>query len=144
TMFFLSGRILARYRTTELGRVSGLLYTMPVTGGLFAAGMVALVGLPPFGLFLSKFAVVRAGFAADRPWLMASVLALLGVAFVGLVANRSPLVYAAPPRGVVRGATPVFVLAPLVLWGAVLLVLGLTIPPPVEALLTRVVEIVAR
>jgi len=32
-MFFLSGRILDRYRTTELGGVSGLLRAMPVTGG---------------------------------------------------------------------------------------------------------------
>ena len=53
-MFFLSGRILERYGTTELGRVSGLLAVMPLTGGLFAAGMIALIGLPPFGLFLSK------------------------------------------------------------------------------------------
>ena len=77
-MFFLSGRILDRYRTTELGGVSGLLVTMPVTGGLFAAGMIALIGLPPFGLFLSKFALLRAGFAAGRPWLMAAVLGVPG------------------------------------------------------------------
>ena len=63
-MFFLSGRILDRYGTTEIGGVSGLLAAMPWTGGLFAAGMLALVGLPPFGLFLSEFALFRAGFAA--------------------------------------------------------------------------------
>ena len=143
-MFFLSGRILDRYRTTELGRVSGLLSTMPVTGGLFAAGMIALIGLPPFGLFLSKFAVVRAGFAADRPWLMAAVLALLGVAFVALVAHLNRMLYGATPPEVAVGETRVFDLVPLVLCVAVLVVLGLTIPPPVESLLARVVEIVAR
>ncbi len=62
-MFLLSGRILDRYRTTEMGEISGLLRTMPVTGGLFAAGMLALAGLPPFGIFFSKFLLVRAGFA---------------------------------------------------------------------------------
>src|SRR5262249_34057698 len=102
-MFFLSGRILDRYRSTEVGRVSGLLTTMPVTGGLFAAGMIALVGLPPFGLFMSKFALVRAGFAADRPWLMAAVLTLLAVAFVALVAHLNRILYGTPPPHVARG-----------------------------------------
>jgi hydrogenase-4 component F len=142
-MFFLSGRILDRYGTTELNRVSGLLSAMPVTGGLFAAGMIALVGLPPFGLFLSKFAVVRAGFAADRPWLMAALLALLVVAFVALVAHLNRMLYGTPPEGVARGETHLLGLAPLVLCAAVLLVLGLTVPGPLDALLTQVVEIVA-
>ena len=102
-MFFLSGRILDRYRTTELGRVSGLLSAMPVTGGLFAAGMIALIGLPPFGLFLSKFAVVRAGFAAGRPGLMALVLALLVVAFVALLTHLNRMLYGPPPPDVAVG-----------------------------------------
>src|SRR6266496_4299214 len=142
-MFFLSGRILDRYRTTELGRVSGLLSTMPVTGGLFAAGMIALIGLPPFGLFLSKFAVVRAGFAADRPWLMAVVLGLLVIAFVALVAHLNRMLYGAPPGDVAVGETRLWGLLPLVLCVAVLLVLGLTVPRPVDALLTRIVAIAA-
>src|SRR6266508_1214496 len=47
-MFFLAGRILHRYRTTEISGVSGLLRAMPWTGGLFAAWMLACIGLPPF------------------------------------------------------------------------------------------------
>ena len=109
-----------------------------------AMGMIALIGLPPFGLFLSKFAVVRAGFAADRPWLMIAVLALLAMAFVALVAHLNRMLYGATPPDVAVGEIRVFDLAPLVLCMAVLVVLGLTIPAPVEALLTRVVEIVAR
>ncbi|HWC01750.1 MAG TPA: proton-conducting transporter membrane subunit, partial [Methylomirabilota bacterium] len=83
TMFFLAGRVLHRYGTTEIGRVSGLLRTMPWTGGFFLVGALALVGLPPFGPFVSELALVRAGFAAGRWWLMGLVLALLTVAFVG-------------------------------------------------------------
>src|SRR6266536_745635 len=142
-MFFLSGRILDRYRTPEMLRVSGLLSTMPVTGGLFAAGMIALIGLPPFGLFLSKFAVVRAGFAADRPWLMAVVLGLLVIAFVALVAHLNRMLYGAPPDDVAVGETRLWGLLPLVLCVAVLLVLGLTVPRPVHALLARIVAIAA-
>ena len=126
-----------------MGRVSGLLSAMPVTGGLFAAGMIALIGLPPFGLFLSKFAVVRAGFAAGRPWLMAVVLGLLVIAFVALVAHLNRMLYGAPPDDVAVGETRLWGLLPLVLCVAVLLVLGLTVPRPVHALLARIVAIAA-
>jgi hydrogenase-4 component F len=143
-MFFLSGRILDRYRTTELGGVSGLLVTMPVTGGLFAAGMIALIGLPPFGLFLSKYAVLRAGFAAGRPWLMAAVLGFLVVAFVSLVTHLNRMLYGPPPATVAVGESRRWGLVPLGLCAAILVVLGLTVPRPLESLLTRVVEIVAR
>jgi formate hydrogenlyase subunit 3/multisubunit Na+/H+ antiporter MnhD subunit len=32
---------------------------MPWTAGLFAVGILALIGLPPFGLFVSEFALSR-------------------------------------------------------------------------------------
>ncbi len=141
-LFFLAGRVLVRYGTTELGRVSGLLRAMPATGGLFAAGMLAVVGLPPFGLFLSEFALLRAGFAAGRPWLMAIVLTLLGIAFVALVAHLNRMLYGMPAPGVAVGEGDRWQLLPLALCVAVLVTLGLTVPPPVAALLDRIVEIV--
>jgi hydrogenase-4 component F len=115
TIFFLAGRVLHRYRSTEIAHVSGLLKTMPWTGGLFAAAMLAVIGLPPFGLFISEFALFRAGFAVGRPWLMGLVLALLVVALV--------------PLGVCLAA---------------LGVLGLTLPAPLRALLEQIVEIAGR
>src|SRR6266849_1039150 len=96
-MFLLSGRILDRYRTTEMGEISGLLRTMPVTGGLFAAGMLALAGLPPFGIFFSKFLLVRAGFATGHAWLMAIVLALLLAAVVAMLTQINGMLYGARP-----------------------------------------------
>ena len=112
-MFLLAGRVLARYRTTDIAGVSGLLRSMPGTGGLFLAGTLALVGLPPFGLFLSELALLRAGFAIGRPWLMGIVLALLTVACVGLVAHANRMLYGPPTAGVVAGERGAWRLAPL-------------------------------
>jgi hydrogenase-4 component F len=143
-MFFLSGRILDRYRTAELSGVSGLLTAMPATGACFAAGALALVGLPPFGLFLSKFAVLRAGFAAGRPWLMAAVLGLLIIAFVAVVSQLNRMLYGAPPADVPVGERRGLGLVPLGLCVAALVVLGLTVPRPVEVLLDGIAEIAGR
>ena len=141
-MFFLAGRVLHRYGTTEISRVSGLLKVMPWTGGLFAAGMLAVIGLPPFGLFISEFALFRAGFAAGRPWLMGLVLALLAVAFVSMIGHLNRMLYGAPPAGVPVGETDRWPLVPLGACVTALVVLGVTLPTPLQALLRQIVEIV--
>jgi hydrogenase-4 component F len=143
-MFFLSGRILDRYGTGEIARVSGLLRVMPWTAGLFAAGMIALLGLPPFGMFLSKFTLLRAGFAGGHGGLMTAVLALLAVAFVSLLAHLNRMLYGAAPAGVRLGEGNGWALLPLAGCVAALVVLGVTVPAPVTALLDRIVEIAGR
>ncbi|HEU4366831.1 MAG TPA: hydrogenase 4 subunit F [Methylomirabilota bacterium] len=144
TMFFLAGRVLHRYRTTEIDGVSGLLRTMPWTGGLFAAAMLAVIGLPPFGLFISEFALFRAGFAAGRPWLMGFVLALLTLAFVSMIGHLNRMLYGAPAAGTVVGEGNAWPLVPLGVCMAALVVLGLTLPAPLRTLLEHIVEIVGR
>lgn len=140
-MFLLSGRILERYGTGDLRHVSGLLRTMPVTGWLFGAGMLALVGLPPFGLFVSKLALLRAGFATGHAWLMALVLAFLAVAFISLIGHLNRMLNGAPPADVAIGEGGRWALVPLVLCVLVLALLGVVLPEPVETLLDRIVEI---
>ncbi len=139
-LFFLSGRVLQRYRTTQIGKVAGLLQTMPATGGLFAAGLLALAGLPPFGIFISEFSLLRAGFAAGRFWTMGLVLVLLTVAFVGVIAHLNRMLYGVPSSEVPRGEPSRWPLVPLTLCLAALVVLGLAIPPPLERLIAEIVE----
>jgi hydrogenase-4 component F len=143
-MFFLAGRVLHRYRTTEIAAVSGLLATMPWTGGLFAVGMLAVMGLPPFGLFMSEFALFRAGFVAGRPWLMGLVLALLTVAFVSIIGHLNRMLYGASTVGVPVGERPAWPLLPLGVCLTTLVVLGITLPTPLQTLLDRIVEVVGQ
>lgn len=139
-MFLLAGRVQHRFHTAEVAGVTGLLRVMPVTGGLFAAGTLAILGLPPFGLFVSEWALLRAGFAAGRPWLMGVVLVLLVVAFVGVLRHLNRMLYGPATAGVARGESEAWSLVPLVLCLAILAVLGLTLPSPLAVLLERAVE----
>jgi hydrogenase-4 component F len=141
-MFLLAGRVLLRYRTAEIDGVQGLLRTMPWTGGFFAAGMLAVIGLPPFGMFVSEFALVRAGFAAGHPFVITLVLALLAVGFIGIVAHLNRMLYGPPPSGVPHGETSRWALLPLGACLGALVVLGLTVPPAVERLLAGIAGIV--
>lgn len=139
-MFLLAGRIQHRFHTAEVAGVTGLLRVMPVTGGLFGAGTLAILGLPPFGLFVSEWALVRAGFAADRPWLMGVVLVLLVVAFIGVLRHLNRMLYGPATAGVVTGETEKWSLIPLALCITILAVLGLTLPPTLAVLLERAAE----
>jgi hydrogenase-4 component B len=50
--------------TREIDRLGGLLRRMPVTGGSFLLGSVAISGLPPLNGFVSEFLVIVGAFTA--------------------------------------------------------------------------------
>jgi hydrogenase-4 component F len=115
---------------------------MPLTGALFAGGMLAIVGLPPFGIFISEFALFRAGFAANQPWLMGVVLILLAIVFVSMIRHLNSMLYGPPPPDVSVGEPRDWRFILFAIDFAALVVLGLALPRPVGTLLNQVVSIV--
>jgi len=142
-MFFLVRGIEAKYNSSLIKDVRGMLRVMPWSGGLFAVGILALVGLPPFGLFISEVALFRAGFSMHHPWLMGTALALLGVAFISFIAQLNKMLYGPVPQGISVGEvdSPSWIM-PLLIPLVVLVALGLTLPMPLVSLLNSIVEIV--
>jgi hydrogenase-4 component F len=145
-LFLSSGDVSLRYKTREASQVSGLLAAVPVTGGALLLASFAVLGSPPFGLFLSELTIVRAGFASASPVFPLLLLFLLGLAFVafarttaGMVTGRPPDQLASPYRG---KAVAVSTVAPLVLGLAALLVLGLWIPVGLDAVLRHSIEVI--
>jgi hydrogenase-4 component F len=141
TMFLLAGRIQQRYRSAEISDVSGLVRVMPVTAGFFAAALFAIAGLPPFGLFISEFALFRAGFAAGRTGLMVVVLVLIVVAFIALVRNLDQMLYGAPAESTPTGESDHWALALFGICFLLIVFLGVIVPSPLSRLLSKVVEI---
>jgi hydrogenase-4 component F len=133
--FLLAGRILDRYKTTEIGRVTGLLRVMPWTGGLFAMCILALVGLPPFGLFVSEFLLIQAAVGDGKMWLAAVVLLLLLTAFISLFSHLHRMLYGDVPESIHAGEPRDWPLVVLVVPPAVLVVLGVTLPTPISTLI---------
>jgi hydrogenase-4 component F len=138
--FLLAGRILHRYHTTQIDRVTGLFRVMPWTGVLFAGGIMALVGLPPFGLFVSELLLVQAAIVGRQPWLAAVVLLLLLIAFVSLLAHLNRMLYGDTPAGVRVGEGREWATVALVFPVAVLILLGVVLPGPVSALINQCVS----
>lgn len=143
-LFLLAGRLRAAYASAEIDDVRGLLTTLPWTGRAFLAALLALIGLPPFGLFISEVMIVAAGFQAGRPALALAVLLILVVAAGGILRSGQRMLFGPPtPLAVpppARWATAVPVAVALAALGAS----GLAWPPGLAAALERVVGAVTR
>jgi hydrogenase-4 component F len=119
------------------GGVQGAIRRVPLSGSLFLAGFLAITGSPPFGPFVSEFTIVRAALGGGQYLAGGLFLLLLGVVFVGMGATVLAVVQGRPGAetktagfrdGVGTGG-------PVLLFMALVLMLGLYIPPPLQSLL---------
>ena len=96
-MFFGAGSIMRAYGTKRIPSIHLVGQNYPVLGGLWLAGAVAITGAPPFALFLSELAIIRAGLAVSHWLLVALIAILLVVIFVGFL-NHFREMYFEEPR----------------------------------------------
>ncbi|PYO48705.1 MAG: hypothetical protein DMD84_20290 [Candidatus Rokuibacteriota bacterium] len=140
-VFLLAGRIRAAYGTVELAGVRGLLRTLPVTGRAFLVGVLALMGLPPFGLFTSEVMIFAAGFREGHAWAAAAGLVLVVVAFGGLLRAAHAMLFGSPPA--VRRAPAGWIAAvPMAAALIALVSTGLAWPPGLAAALELAARVV--
>ncbi len=136
-LFLSAGNIHRAYGSKNTEQVRGAISRLPLSGSLFLAGFLAITGSPPFGPFISEFAILNGAFDAGRFVTAGLYLFLLLVIFVGMSATVLRVVQGRAPAesrttayrdGWLTGA-PVVGLMGLVL------LLGLHIPGPLNTLL---------
>lgn len=94
-LFFGTGNILLRWKSTKFENVSSVMTVLPYTGSLFVLGLLALLAVPPSPLFLSEYMGFMRLFTLHP--LLAGVLLLSGaVIFAGFIRNMMPMLYAKP------------------------------------------------
>jgi hydrogenase-4 component F len=111
--------------------------TLPASAALLVLGLFAVTGSPPFGLFVSEFTILRAAIDGGHPWIAAVMLLTLAIIFVGMAALVLGMALGEPAPGAVPvRESPWLVAGPVVL-AAVVLMLGVYIPGPLQDVLTR-------
>ena len=105
-LFLAAGNILALYRTKSTTRVRGVLRTLPITGVLWLAGFLAIVGSPPFGPFLSELTILKGVLDAGRPLVAVAYLSALAVVFVGMATIFLRMAYGLPPAALCGDGSP--------------------------------------
>jgi hydrogenase-4 component F len=140
-LFVLAGRIKAAYGSAEIAAVRGLATGMPRTGRAFLLAMLALMGLPPFGLFVSEIMIFRAGFEAGFLGIPLAGIALLVLAFAGLLRALHRMLYGTESRAVAEIATWAHTV-PVIIALALLVVTGIAWPAGLAAALDTIAAVV--
>lgn len=96
-LFCSAGQILILERTTRMDGVRGLLSRHPALAAVFGVGFLALLGLPPFSLFVSELGLARAAAADGLGWVIAVALGLLVIVFVAISAHLTPMILGSGP-----------------------------------------------
>lgn len=136
-LFLAAGNILGAFKTKTISQVSGILERLPLTGILWLAGFLAITGMPPFGLFLSEFAIVKAMIEQGRFGIAAAFLGVLTLIFAGMASAFLKMAQGPVPRETTETShreSFTHVVPPLAL-GTLTLLLGLYVPPAVNRLL---------
>ncbi|HBB65930.1 MAG: NADH dehydrogenase [Elusimicrobia bacterium GWA2_56_46] len=83
-LFFISGLILAAYKTKNIPDVKGLIRRAPAAGILWLAGFFLITGTPPSGIFLGKFMILKTAVSGGHYAAAAAFLFFLAVVFAGM------------------------------------------------------------
>jgi len=140
-LFLVAGGILAAYRTKNCSGVKGLARAMPVTGALWMAGFLSITGTPPFGVFVSKFMILREAFLGGHAWVGVAALAILALIFVGFTLVVLRMTQGEAPEGgrdTFREAA--WAVVPPAALAAGVLALGLWIPSWLERVLAQAAQ----
>lgn len=137
-LFLLSGNILAVYHTRSCHDARGVSRALPVTAALWMAGFLAIVGSPPFGIFVSELTILKAMLAGNHVVAACFYLGLLAVIFIGMSVPVVRMVQGPLPPAVTRPGRESWlsVAPPLALLSATL-VFGLYLPAGLTDFLRR-------
>ena len=124
-IFFTVGHATQKTGTQMMDQIRGLMVTNPTIGWGMMLGTLAILGMPPFGVFASEFLILTTAMR-EQPWAAPILLVSLAVAFAAMFMRVQAMVFGEttakrlpyPPAMI-----PVFVHL------AIVLMLGLWIPP---------------
>ncbi len=100
-IFFAVGHVAQVKGTQKIADIRGLTESHPTLGWGLVAGVAAIAGLPPFGLFLSEFLIVSSTFARQPLPTVALVLGLL-IGFGALLLCLAGVAFGKPHGGMTK------------------------------------------
>jgi len=123
-IFFTVGHATQKAGTQVMSEIRGLIKVNPTVGWGLMLGVMAILGMPPFGVFASEFLILTTAMR-EQPWAAPFLFLALGVAFASILIRVLPMVFGdttLKPLAHPPALVPVFVHLMLAL------VLGLYIP----------------
>jgi hydrogenase-4 component F len=124
-IFFTVGHAAQKAGTQAMDEIRGMITISPLVGWGLILGSLAILGMPPFGVFASEFLILTTAMRAE-PWATPFLLVALGIAFAAVFSKVQPMAFGDPVAARLShrpSMLPVFVHL------AIVLMLGLWMPP---------------
>jgi hydrogenase-4 component F len=140
-LFFSAGNVRHHADTLRMDGIRGLSRSLPQTTAALLVGGLAIVGLPPFSLFISEFAILSEAFAQARYLVAILFLAALSVVFGGFAFHFLRMLCGDPER---RPEHPKLIPSEYISMGVAalcLLLFGAWIPHAFSALLQEAMAV---
>jgi hydrogenase-4 component F len=128
-IFFTVGHATQKTGTQNMDGIRGLIEQSPTVGWGLALGTLAILGMPPFGVFTSEFMVLTTAMH-EQPWATPFLLISLGVAFAAIFGKVQPMVFGETNAARLPHRPA---LIPVFTHLAIVLALGVYIPPYLAA-----------
>ncbi len=125
SIFFTAGHAAQKTGTQLMEHIRGLITLSPTVGWGLMLGSLAILGVPPFGVFTSEFLILTTAMRT-QPWATPILLAALAVAFAAIFSKVQPMVFGETSG---RRLPHPPALLPVFAHLAIVLLLGLYIPP---------------
>lgn len=91
-IFFAVGHAAQKAGTQVMDEIRGLIKVSPPVGWGLTIGSLAILGMPPFGVFASEFLIITTAMR-EQPWATPFLLLALGVAFASVFGRVQPMVF---------------------------------------------------
>ena len=124
-IFFAVGHATQKAGTQVMSEIRGLIKVSPTVGWGMMLGSIAILGMPPFGVFASEFLILTTAMR-EQPWATPILLLALGVAFASVLGRVLPMVFGETS---VRRLAHSPSLLPVFVHLGLGLMLGLYVPP---------------
>lgn len=141
-MFFASGTISQKYETKAISKIRGIIKTMPLTGVLFLIGGLAILGLPPFSVFLSEFLVLSSGFSSGQFVAILFMIIFLIAIFAAFMKHFIRMTFGNPEKEMRKGELGKLAIIPMIILGALTIVFGIYIPDQLRELTSDAASII--
>ncbi|MFA6062535.1 MAG: hydrogenase 4 subunit F [Gallionella sp.] len=124
-IFFAVGHAVQKAGSQQMDNIRGLIRLSPTVGWGLMLGTLAILGMPPFGVFASEFLIITTAMH-DYPWTTPFLLVSLGMAFAAIFGRVQPMVFGETPAVRLPHAPA---LIPVFIHLLLVLMLGLYMPP---------------
>ncbi len=92
-LFLTSGEIMEVEGTSQIAETRALVVRRPALGGVFGVGLLALLGFPPFSLFVSELVMTRAEFQVGLGWAATLAVVAMVVIFIAMARHARHMLF---------------------------------------------------